>query len=300
MSASGTPRRIERVGEVAALCDTVLVDQFGVLHDGHTPYEGAREALIALRGDGRRVVLVSNSGKRAAANTDRLERLGFGPGCFDLVMTSGEVAHALIRSGHIALPASHDARPRCLVIDRGGGREALAGLGLAFTERAEEADLVVIAGSRADEVPLDETMAALAPAARRGVPALCTNPDRHMLTPVGIRPGAGAIAALYERAGGSATWIGKPHAAIYEAIDRALGGIDWSRTLGIGDSAEHDIAGVQAMGGMGLLVETGVAGAADTAGAADGRDAGGAGGADGSPHVPSLERPRYVMAALRA
>ena len=248
--------RIGGLGEIADRFDVALVDQFGVLHDGQTPYPQARDTLLRLRDEGVRVVLLSNSGKRADANADRLVRFGFGPECFDFIVTSGEVAHAMIADGRTGV----ERAARCLVIARGGGGEAaLEGLGLCFTPYAAQADLVVIAGSESERISLDDYAAMLRPAAERGVPALCTNPDRHMLTEDGIRPGAGAIAERYAVMGGPVTWIGKPHAAIYEHVARALGDLDWSRVMAIGDSREHDIAGVQAMGGRGVLVETGVA-----------------------------------------
>jgi Haloacid dehalogenase-like hydrolase len=42
----------------------VLLDQFGVMHDGKTPYDGAVEAVQALADTGLRIVLVSNSSRR--------------------------------------------------------------------------------------------------------------------------------------------------------------------------------------------------------------------------------------------
>ena len=267
--------RIEGLAAIADRYDAFVIDQFGVLHDGRTTYPGAVGALEMLRERGKRVVLVSNSGKRSAPNVERLARLGIGAHLFDAFVSSGEVAHAMISGGEVKVAQG----ARVLVVSRGDGAAALDGLGLMPTDDAAEADLVVIAGSEAERVPIEATIAALAPAAKRGVRALCTNPDLHMLANGGIHPGAGAIARRYEAAGGSVTWIGKPHAAIYEHAASALGGIDWSRTLGVGDSAEHDVAGVHGMGGDALLVETGVAGE---------------GGDEGGPAAD------WVMSVLRA
>ena len=82
---------------------------------------------------------------------------------------------------------------------------------------ASEADLVIIAGSQADKVSLDDYRTMLAPAARRGAPCLCTNPDKLMLTASGNAPGAGRIAEIYEELGGAVTWVGKPFPEIYRA-----------------------------------------------------------------------------------
>ena len=42
----------------------ILLDQFGVLHDGQKPYPGAIEAVTALADSGRSVLIISNSSRR--------------------------------------------------------------------------------------------------------------------------------------------------------------------------------------------------------------------------------------------
>ncbi|TGR16391.1 TIGR01459 family HAD-type hydrolase, partial [Mesorhizobium sp. M1C.F.Ca.ET.196.01.1.1] len=98
----------------------------------------------------------------------------------------------------------------------------------------------------------------LAPAAVSGVPCLCTNPDRIMLTKSGQRFGAGRIAELYEELGGNVEWIGKPHRPIYDAALAMLGNPPRERVVGIGDSIEHDIAGASGAGLSSALVRSGI------------------------------------------
>lgn len=233
--------------------DAFLIDQFGVLLDGTGAYDGAPAALSALAQLGKKIVLLSNSGKRAAPNVARLTRLGFDPDSYLTVMSSGEAAFAELKGRigkEIPLGASvwvhardHDMSP-------------VDGLELTPVEDAAAADLLIIAGSRADEFELAQYRSWLAPAAQRGVPAFCTNPDMKMLTPLGTRFGAGAIATLYEELGGKVEWVGKPFPLIYRLAHDALGQAE--RVLCIGDSPEHDIAGGQAAGFATALVRTGL------------------------------------------
>lgn len=249
---------------VAALLDqgdVFLIDQFGTLHDGIRPYPGALDGLRLLRAAGKRVALVSNSGKRAAPNQARLTRLGFPRDSYDLSLSSGEVAWQL-------LARENGAGRRCLVLSRGEDEDFLAGLDWRPAEGAEDADLVLIAGSEADRRPLDSYRALLAPAAARHVPCLCTNPDRTMLVADGTAPGAGRIAALYAEMGGPVTWIGKPYPAIYTATLNALGAVAGPRVIGVGDSVEHDVAGAHAAECHAALVLTGIAAGLDAAGIA--------------------------------
>lgn len=251
MTTVTQPAAIAGLGEVADRYDAYFVDQFGVLHDGTTPYPHALGTLRRLRDAGKRVVLLSNSGKRSAPNIARLERLGFAPDTYTVLLSSGEVGWSIF--------ADQGATSgRCLLIARDGDRSAIDGLPIEVTEDGDDCDLVLIAASEGDTRSLDDYRALLAPAVARNVPAYCTNPDTHMLTPAGLRFGAGQIAALYERLGGAVTWIGKPHPAIYAAARAAIGDVPATRILCIGDSVDHDIAGARAAGLDSCLITGGV------------------------------------------
>lgn len=254
------PIRPWHLADLAGRYDVFLVDQFGTLHDGVQLYDGALAAMRRLREFGR-VVLFSNSGRRSAANARRLARLGLPEDAYDLMLTSGEVAWTMLRDGAVAAGPART----CLLLSREGDTSLIDGLGLLRVSRAEEAGLVVIAGSEGERISLAEYEAMLRPAASRGVPALCLNPDRIMLTALGPAFGAGRIAELYEGLGGQVRWIGKPHREIYETALRMLGDPDRRRVIGIGDSVEHDVAGAKAAGCDAALVLTGIAAEFDDA-----------------------------------
>ncbi|CAM5771623.1 haloacid dehalogenase [Labrys miyagiensis] len=240
---------------VSAAFDTVFLDQFGVLHDGHRPYPGAVDALRLLKSRGTRTVIISNSGKPGEANAQRMTRLGFPRDLYDHFLTSGDVARSMLLDGE--LPVILGPSIRCLTIASSDEHELADSVGLASTDRAEEADLVIIGGSQGETISLDSYAASLAPAARRGIPCLCTNPDRLALGLKGTFPGAGAIAERYETLGGPVTWIGKPHPAIYAAAAR-LAGQTPGNILCVGDSVEHDIVGAHRFGARAALVRTGI------------------------------------------
>ncbi len=246
---------ITGLADIADRYDAFLIDQFGVLRDGRGPYPGAAETLMRLKDQGKRIVILSNSGKRSAENDRRLVDLGFVAGSWDWFLTSGEVAWQILkREGRKA-----SGLPRkCLLVSRDGDLSPLKGLDLERTQWGEDADFVLLAASEGDVLPLSHYEALLAPAARRGVPCLCTNPDKVMLTETGTAFGAGQIAELYEDIGGKVRWIGKPFADIYDFALDFLGRPDPSRVCAIGDSVEHDIAGATRAGLGSVLVTTGI------------------------------------------
>lgn len=234
--------------------DAILVDQFGVLIDANGPYPEAIETLKKISLLEKSVYILSNSGKRAAQNKDRLTRLGFDPKSFDGVITSGELAYCSLKKN------SDVTLSDLLVyyISRDNDTSVLEGLSYNVVEDPSLANLIVIAGSMSETVCLSEYKKILSKAATRGIPAICTNPDLRMLSSTGITFGAGAIAKAYCDMGGKVTWFGKPHTGIYEFALSKLSNIPRSRILCIGDSLEHDVRGAKNFGCPVALVRTGL------------------------------------------
>jgi HAD superfamily hydrolase (TIGR01459 family) len=241
--------------DLAGQFDAFLVDQFGVLLDGSGAYPSAPGALARLSATGKPVILLSNSGKRSAPNAARLVRLGFARESFRLVLSSGEAAWLALRR---RIGVSLAARTRVWLHGRDGDQSQIEGLDLQAVATPAEAGLLLLAGSRGDEMTLADYHALLQPAATAGTPMLCTNPDVEMLTPAGVRFGAGRIAQAYAAMGGPVEWIGKPYPLIYAEAARLLPDIPPERILCIGDSPAHDLAGGHAAGHATALVCTGL------------------------------------------
>lgn len=247
---------INGIGPLAERYEVFLLDQFGVLHDGHRPYPGAVQALSALKRAGKTIVLISNSGKRAAPNEARLQKLGFEASSWDYFVSSGEIAWR----SFVDMVAVGTLRKgtKCLLISRDGDRSAVEGLPFVLTDSGDDAELVLISASEGDHYDLDHYRALLAPAAARTVPCFCTNPDKIMLTAVGPRFGAGELADLYENLGGRVSRIGKPGPKIFETALELAGKPDRTRVVCVGDSIEHDVAGGRGAGLATALVLSGI------------------------------------------
>jgi HAD superfamily hydrolase (TIGR01459 family) len=241
---------------VASSFRAIFFDQYGVLHDGHRAYPGAREALVALKSRGVKIVILSNSGRTGEANARRAAALGFGPELYDRFVTSGDVAREFLKRGQGPVPLAPGTR--CLAISSAGDDDFASGLGLAAVTAGAMADLVIISGSQGDRLSLDEYRRILARAAERGAPCVCANPDKLMLTAKGVAPGAGRIAELYQELGGKVIWIGKPFPQVYHEA-AALSGIKDPRDiLCVGDSVEHDVMGAHRFGAAAALLRCGI------------------------------------------
>lgn len=234
--------------------DVFFIDQFGVLRDDAGPYEGAIVALSQLASAGRTIVILSNSGRSGEYNSERLVKLGFPANSFDFFVTSGDVAFDILSRPENAIAKG----ARCLTVSSGGDSNLADRLGLVSANTAADAEIVIVSGSEAERISMDEYRDMLRPAAEKGVPCYCTNPDIHKLHTGSIAPGAGSIAKLYEAMGGPVTWLGKPYPEIYEYALRLTTVSDRRRVVCIGDSIEHDILGAKWADLDSVLVRTGI------------------------------------------
>jgi len=244
-----------RLLDLISQFDGFVIDQYGVLHDGVRPYPGAMAALEAIVAAGKRAVLLTNSGKSAAANEARLARLGFPRSLYAALVSSGEAARIGLADG--AFGPAFVPGARVHVIGRGGDDYGLERFPLRPVDLAN-ADVLLILGSDAPRVSLDQYAERLKPAAARRLPALCANPDLLMLTKSGQQPAPGAIARIYETLGGEVVYVGKPHAFIYAIASRALAGVAPGQILAVGDSPQHDVEGAAKAGFATALVKTGL------------------------------------------
>jgi HAD superfamily hydrolase (TIGR01459 family) len=294
MSAESAPRPIAIAGlhEIADRFDSVLLDQWGALHDGRRVFPAAQSCVERLRAAGKRILILSNSGKRADDNVRRLRDLGLPSAAYDALLTSGEAAWLGLRDR--AEPPFDRLGRRCLLIARGGDRSVVEGLDLEILADLSDADFIFLAGLDDDRAAPETWRSLLTEASRRRLPMLCANPDLTMFGAAGLLPAPGALGRFYESLGGSVHYLGKPHAPIFAAALRALGNAVAGRVLVVGDSLDHDIRGGNRAGMLTVLIASGVHVAELDAG----------GGADlGTAAVQlagdSSRVPRWVLQALR-
>jgi len=230
----------EGVRSFADRYDLFLVDQWGVLHDGRTAYPGVANCLRRLLSLGKRVVVLSNSGKRVEDNAARLESMGIGRDCYTALITSGEIARERLSAR--AQPFLPSMGRRCLLLNSAGEGSLMEGLDIELVETVVGADFILLAGTR-DDRPMAFYQQILEYARSHQVPLICANPDLVRLSPKGLVFSAGEVARRYEQMGGPVRYIGKPYPMIYEHCRKVLPGFDASRVIAVGDSFFHDVMG---------------------------------------------------------
>ena len=76
--------------------DFFILDQWGVMHDGHKGYKHAINAVNKLIIEDKKLIIISNSSKRKISSVNRLKDLGFNKNDFIEILTSGEMKNYLI------------------------------------------------------------------------------------------------------------------------------------------------------------------------------------------------------------
>jgi HAD superfamily hydrolase (TIGR01459 family) len=242
----GETRFVDGIRAFADRYQGFVLDQWGVIHDGVAALPAALAAIAELRRRNKRVVLLSNSGRRAELNRRRLATMGFNLADFDAVVTSGEVTWRQLAAR--ALPPFAELGQRCLVLTIGGDLGVVADLGLELVDAADAADFLFVTGLEVPPLTLEDHDPMLAAAARRGLPMLCSNPD--LVAPVAgeLVVAPGSLAARYGAMGGTVHLVGKPYPLVYGACLDALDGLEPAEIVAIGDSMAHDIKGANAAG----------------------------------------------------
>ena len=239
--------------------DAIILDQYGVLHNGEQLLDGVAAALERLQQDGRKLVVLSNTSKRRAPLIAELPGRGF----------RGEWLHDAICSGECCWEALRDSGYASAVVlgwsDRDSS-EYLAGTGVALADAAPDVivaygpDTIDMAGRTLTDFRITGDLgpyrALLEDAVARSVPMLCANPDQKTIDTDGVTPlyMPGTMADAYRAMGGEVVLYGKPGVAHFSAALRAAGVDDAGRALMVGDSLHHDILGAAAAGLDSLFV----------------------------------------------
>jgi HAD superfamily hydrolase (TIGR01459 family) len=239
MSNSSRPARIAGLSEIAGDFPFILCDVWGVVHNGVHGYRAAVEALSRYRGEGGRVLLITNAPRPKHTVVSQLDRLGVDRDAYDDIITSGDVARGFLAE-----------RPEAKIFHLGPERDLpiYEGLPIALVEESD-ANLVSCTGLFDDtrETP-DDYDDCLARFVGRGLPMLCANPDKVVERGDALVWCAGALADRYAALGGETIIVGKPFAPIYEAAlcrlgEVAGGEVAKTSVLAIGDGIATDLRG---------------------------------------------------------
>lgn len=246
---------LKEAGSLLARYEVVISDVWGVVHDGLWALDPACAALTRFREGGGAVVLLSNAPGPSEQVAGTIAKKRVPRGCWDRLVTSGDVTRALIAESH------HD---KVFHIGWQSDKALFAGTHVTLVGEAE-ADLVVATElyDYHTETP-EQYRPLLERFAARNLPFICGNPDLVVHVGEDLLPCAGSLAMIYEGLGGTVAWAGKPHRPAYElalaAAREVRGGrdVEPGKVLVIGDAVRTDLAGAHMMGFDSLFIAGGI------------------------------------------
>lgn len=239
--------------------DVAVLDQWGVLHDGSTPYPHAVDALEMLARHEKKIVVLSNSGKRAAPNLARIKRIGLPAQAISHVVTSGEALWEDLIGRHLKIDARVPRRIYPI-----GGQQSDASEWADDSDEIElrdhldhSVDAIMLMGLPDGTRPnaYDEVFQI---AIELQIALICSNPDKKAPRAGGLVMSPGALADRFDELGGEVVWYGKPHGNVYRAVRRWFPDVSADRFLMVGDSIEHDVAGGQNAGFLSAFIRSGI------------------------------------------
>jgi HAD superfamily hydrolase (TIGR01459 family) len=234
------------VGEIVADYDALILDLWGVVHDGSDPYPGVLDALERLKASGKPVALLSNAPRRIAPIAQRLAEIGVPATLYRAIHSSGEDVWQNLKRGDDPFYAALGKRVYLIGPERDAG--IIDGLPVERVGAVEDADFVLNTGPWGWDESTETYEDVLQKARARGLPMVCANADLVVMHRGRRVICAGALALRYEALGGRVRWHGKPYPEVYDACLTLLGIGDRRRVLAVGDSLRTDIAGAERAG----------------------------------------------------
>ncbi len=245
---------VSSISGLSETADAWLLDVWGVMHNGITPFEDSVAACQAFRERGGYILLLTNAPRPAAAVVAQLDRIGVPRTAYDAIVTSGDVTRGVVQAwGERSVYYLGPERDLGIFND----------LDVSFAP-ASEANAVVCTGLLDDETETPDDYADLLAGFRtRGAVMLCANPDLRVERGNRIVYCAGAIAQAYEKLGGEVIYSGKPYAPTYELALKTVGNglqteIVKERVLAIGDGVQTDIRGAATAGIRSVFIASGI------------------------------------------
>lgn len=246
---------IVNISKVVDAFDTIVVGFNGVITDGKNVKSEAVTALINLKKNGRKIVLVTNSSMRVEKIARFLHENKLPLGVFDAIVSAGEIMHyrlkyrqdefAAIGSNYYTLGSKND-------------NGVFSGLGYEEVDNIGKADFIYMSGVAKGDDLLDNYLPTLEHAASMNIPFVCPGNDTSSYLDGQICVAGGAFAEQYAVLGGKIITIGKPDADILTYALDGLDNIDKSKILLIGDNLATDIKGANLLDVSSALISKGI------------------------------------------
>lgn len=245
---------IVNISKITDTFDVVLCGLDGVLYDGETFKREAINALISLKRNGKKIILLSNTSMRLEHLFNLLYENQISPLLFDNIVTMGEVLHYKLQSSS---PEYQSLGRVYYNLSDDDTAEAFAGLNYQETENYNQADFLFVA-QPTQQIDVAAMSDVLSHCAGMQIPMLCLGAENSTFIDGEISSSAGAVAEQYAILGGKIILLGKPDKIFIDYALENMPNVDRKRIIMIGDSLPVDIKAADSANISSLLVSKGI------------------------------------------
>ncbi len=244
---------LESLAHIADDYDVILIDVWGVTHNGVEPFPLAIKAYEDLKSRSKTLVILSNAPRLSNVTRERLSAMGIDDVLFDDVFTSGIECHMALRDR--ADDFYKQLGRNLFHIGPERDRTVFEGLPYTQVDSVADADFLLITGTDGWEKDASAYADRLAIAKKKNMPVICANADKVVTIGDQLVICAGAIADAYialfskeEQAHLPLHIHGKPNTSLFQAAHELANvkrgdHVPLSRVLMLGDSLATDIQG---------------------------------------------------------
>jgi len=242
--------KINSILDVIDNYDLIILDIFGVIHNGSELYPNVRATIDELKQRNKTIIFLSNAPRRAITTKKRLED-------FDIyqhqdyvdIVTSGEVAFNYFDTSVKV--------NKYFYIGPEKDRNIFDGTDKMIEANAGNADFVIATGLDIKE-EVSDVQNELNQALENNLLFYCINPDKKVHKAGGrSHICAGAVADRYLEMGGKVEYFGKPYPNSYEYISTTYK-TPKNKIIAVGDGIITDVLGANNYGCDSLLIASGL------------------------------------------
>lgn len=259
---------IQSLQEIQNQYDLFFIDLWGVTHNGVAPFASAIKIFQFLKEQNKTLVVISNAPRLPDEVKKKLNLLGINPKLFDAIITSGLECRTYISK----LPEElrHLYNKKFYLIGEDGDNSTFKDLPFDCTTQLEEADFLLIIGTKGFQKDTVSLQPILQKAAKKLLPAFCANADYFVYQGGQKFICAGAVAQDYRAILDALNHqtvpvviFGKPNISIFEEAHRSANSLNnktfaKDKILMLGDSLKTDILGATHYGIDSVFTLTGV------------------------------------------
>lgn len=241
---------ISGISEIIRNYDYLLIDQWGVIHDGNNLYEGVNECLENIKVNKKRSIIITNSSRNKRTNQNLMADLNCNISLFSDVFTSADMLTMHMQNDEGFRKVYFVAEDEDLsVVENIINKQV---------ENVQDSDAVVLLRVKPEnEISVHDYW--MRAAINKNIPLVVPTRDKSTVRTNGIFKGLDKICYKYESNGGQVVNFGKPEKYIYKHCMSKFKINSPKRVLAIGDQYFSDCVGAFSQGFDTLLVATGAA-----------------------------------------